>query len=165
MTYTIRKDVEVVLRIHVEGEPLLPDDLGYDEIDDMDEAIDVWRRAQRYAHAAKLVADTAGVRLAELLGEGGAARIGDSIVRFRVKKTERCINPDGFAAFLTGEVKGDRVDIANVLNPNDAKRTWMSEATRDTFFEWHHDDHPSLTVTPIDKAPKYLQALEDGAAI
>jgi len=114
--------------------------------------------------AAKQVSRVAGEQLASLLGEGGAAAYGDSIIRYKKRRTERCIDPDGFTDYLTVEVKGDRVDLGDVLNPNQAKRTWMQPAVRETFFEWE-EGPAGLTITPLAKAPKWLQGLNDGEVV
>ena len=121
MTWDQRQALDVVERIHVEGEEVTPDDIGLDT-DNPHEAITAWRKAQIQAAAARQVEKAAGQRVAQLLGVGGAARIGDQIVRYHTGWKERCINPKGFAAYLTGQVKSDLVDLADVFNPSYAKK-------------------------------------------
>ena len=161
-TATVRNGLDTAQRIHVEGEPFTPDDMGIDDIVDIDEAVDVWRAADRQLRAAKQVKAAAGIQLASLLGTGGAAMIGDTVVRYKLGRTERCHDPDGFTAYCTNEIVERRVKLGDVINPSYAKKSWMDPAVRDTFYEWVDDEAPSLTETPRGKAPKFLQHLQDG---
>ena len=157
----VRDALDIVERIHVEGEPVTPNDLGFDDYTDEQDAIDLWRRAKRQEAAAKLVAQAAGAQLASLLGEGGAARIGDRVVRYARKRTERCIDPDGAAAYITQKLSDGDVEFSEVVNPQYAKRAWMDDAARSTFYDWEDGDE-ALSDVALDRAPKFLQALEDG---
>ena len=159
---TIADLVDVVAKVHVEGEPVTTQDLGFDELEDVQAMVQVWREAKMHADAARVVLQTAGVRLAELLGQGGAAAIGDTIVRYTVKQTERCIDPDLFIAYVTDRVHTGDLDLGDVVNANYVRKSWMPSPVRDTFFEKIDDDVPSLVLVPRDRAPKFLQGLRDG---
>ena len=106
----------------------------------------------------------ASEQLASLLGEGGAVGYGDSVVRYKKRRTETCIDPERMIQYLTAQVKSDFVDLADVMNPQYMKRTWMDKAVRDTFYEWE-DGEPSLTITPADRVPRWLQNLHDGEIV
>ena len=165
----IERDIRAMLvvaeRTAHEGDGYTPDDFGIDDIDDIDEAVDLWRAAERQAAAARAVVEAAGIQLAELLGDGGAARIGPSIVRYRVASKERCVDPDGWSAVMTARIVDGDITAGDVVNPNSAKKGSMTAAVRDTFYTRDYDDHPSLAVMPVDKSPKFLQALAEGETI
>ncbi len=144
-----------------EGERLTPQDCEWDAVDDVNVALDIWRQAKIQEAAAKQIARAAGERLAVLLGEGGAVGYGDSIVRYKMRRVEKCHDPEGFVDYLTHLVKTDDVHLGDVLNPDTAKRSWMEESVRDTFYEWH-DKEPGLDIVPKSKAPAWLQDLPDG---
>ena len=160
----VRDLLDVAEMVRYEGEQLTPQDCEWDTVDDVNVALDIWRQAKTQETAAKQIARAAAERLSDLLGEGGAAGYGDSIVRYKMRRVERCHDPEGFTDYLTHLVKTDDVYLGDVLNPNLAKKSWMVQSVRDTFFEWR-DDKPGLTIVPKDKAPKWLQGLEDGEVV
>ena len=160
-TDEVRRALDRAESVRFEGDKLTPSDLNWDDIDDIPEALDVWRHAKMQETAAKQVARVAGERLASLLGEGGAVGYGDSIVRFKKKRTETCIDPDGASRYMEDELANGRVQLIDIVNPNYVKRSWMSEAARDTFYRWESGD-AVVSITPRDKAPKWLANLKDG---
>ena len=162
---TVRDALRVAEKTRYEDEPVTPCDIGIDDIVDIDEAIGVWRAADRQLAAARQIKAAAGEQLATLLGVGGAAMIGDTVVRYRLGRKERCIDPDGLAAYTMNELFERRVRLTDVANPAYLKKSWMDPAVRDTFFEWVDDQEPSLSETPRGKAPKFLQQLSDGDVI
>lgn len=163
-THEVRRALDRAESVRFEGDKLTPSDVGWDDIDDIPEALDVWRHAKMQETAAKQVARVAGERLASLLGEGGAVGYGDSIIRYKKQRAERCIDPDRMIQYLTVQVKSDFVDLGDVVNPQYVKRSWMDPVVRETFYEWE-DKEPGLTVTPRDRAPKFLQDLKDGEVL
>lgn len=160
----IRIMLDVAARVAYEGEPLTPEDLEI-ETSDIAGALDLYGEAQRQAAAARAVVKATGTQLARLLGVGGAAGYGDSILRYKVGRKERCHDPAGVIAYLTDEISAGRVDLSDVVNPRYVKKAWMTPASRDTFYEWVDDDEPSLSMVPRSKAPKWLQDLGDGEVI
>jgi hypothetical protein len=52
--------------------------------------------------------------------------------------------------------------VRDLFNPNTSKKAAMPEALRDTFFDRTRNKDAALVVTPVGKAPKFLQALDDG---
>lgn len=162
---TIDNAIRIARKTHVEGETLTPTDIGIDDITDIQEAIDVWRTADHMLKAIRQVKTAAGAQLASLLGEGGAAMVGDTVIRYEQGRKERCIDPDGLAAYATNELFERRVRIADIVTPDKMKVSWMSDAVRDTFHEWIDDDGPSLTEKPRGKSPLFLQGLKDGDVI
>ncbi len=161
MMSEVRDKLDVAEMVRFEGDRLTPADCEWDTVDDVSVALDIWRQAKVQETAAIQVSRVAGERLAVLLGDGGAAAYGDSIVRYRMKRTERCHDPEGFTDHLTYLVKSGDVDLGDVLNPNLVKKSWMAESVRDTFYTWT-DDKPGLTIVPKDRAPRFLQHLTDG---
>ena len=136
-------------------------DLDLDQIEDIDEALDMYRQAAMHAQAAQAVKTATGAQLAVLLGEGGAACYGTNILRYRQGSKEVCIDPDGAAGYTATEIAAGRVRLDAVVNPTYMKRGWMSEAMRDTFYE-RVDEEAKLTDMPIGKAPKFLRDMTDG---
>ena len=159
---TMRDMLTVAERVGYEGDPLTPADLDLDLIDNPQDALDVYRRAVRQRQAAAAVEHAAGQRLAELLGEGGAARYGDQIVRYQRGWRERCIDPNGFWDGVALLESADELRVRDLFNPNTSKKAAMPQALRDTFFDRVQNPDPVLSVTPADRAPKFLQALGDG---
>ena len=159
---TMREYLTVAERVGYEGEPLTPEDLDLDAIEDPTDALDVYRRTVRQRQAALAVEHAAARRLAELLGEGGAARYGDQIVRYQRGWKERCIDPAGFWDGVALLVSAGELRVRDLFNPNTSKKSGMPDALRDTFFDRVQDSDPTLTMGPVDLAPKFLQALGDG---
>ena len=149
-----------------EGDPLTEDDLGVTDVQEPDQALDLYRQAVRQAEAAAAVAKVLGSTLARTLGEGGAARYGNTIVRYRVGGNERMVGEaaDYWDALDRLEAE-DQVRVRDLFNPNDARKTPMPQALRDTFYRWEPHDAPSLASMPLDKAPKFLQELDEGDVI
>ena len=137
-------------------------DLELDSVDDIDEALDLYRTSVRILRAAEQVRKATGERLAQLLGEGGAACYGTQIVRYKLGYTEKCVDPDNAVEALTRMVREDTVSLRTLINPNQLKKTGMPQAFRDTFYIKKENDEPSLTDIPIDKAPKFLRDMTDG---
>ncbi len=160
----VRDLLDVAEMVRFEGDKLTPSDCEWDSIDDVQVALDIWRQAEQQKLAAIQISRAAGEQLAALLGDGGAAGYGDNIVRYRMRRVERCHDPEGFADYLTHLVKTDDVSLGDVLNPNSAKKSWMAKSVRDTFFAWE-DLAPGLSIVPMSKAPKFLQHLGDGEVI
>ena len=160
----VRDLLDIAEAVRFEGDKLAPEDCEWDAVDDIQVALDIWRQTKIQEAAAKQLTRVAGERLAELLGNGGAAAYGDNLVRYRMRRTERCADVSGFVDYLTLLVKAGDVDLVDVLNPNSAKKGWMSKAVRDTFFDWH-DDKPGLSMIPMSQAPKWLQGLSDGEVV
>ena len=161
----VRHALETAHRVRYEGDKLTPTDVGWDTVDDVQEAVDLWRHAQQQLAAARQVERVASEVLATLIGDGGAVGYGDNIVRYKLGRKETCYAPDQMIQYLTMQVKSDFVDLADVVNPNYIKRSWMEKSVRDTFYEWNDDDAPRLTITPLDKAPRWLQHLNDGEVV
>ena len=165
MTWNVHDAVSVFRKTHVEGEALTTSDLALDQVDNLAEAVRCWEAADELLRAAKIVKAVTAVRVGQLLGEGRATRSGNRILRYKINRKERCIDPDGAIDYLMTSVKRDGVNLADVVNPNDLKRSWMSDAMRQTFYEWVPDDEPTVTATAIEYAPKFLQELDDGDVV
>jgi hypothetical protein len=83
-------------------------------------------------------------------------------VRFKKPYKENVIDAEKLAAYMQQQlVSGGRL-ISEMFNVAYTKRGWMDKAVRDTFFEKDEGEEPTLSMTPRDKAPKFLQFLEDG---
>lgn len=156
--------IDVAHRYDAEDEPPTRHDLDLDNLT-MEEAVALWRKVRQHITDARLVEAAAAQQIATLLGEGGAARIGGHIVRYDRKSKEQCVDPDGFVAYMNREVADGRVSIGDLVNPQYAKRGMLTTAARQTFYEWTKEDEPSLRVTPLDRAPKWAQDLDDGERV
>lgn len=161
----VRGMLDAAARLAYEGEAPTTADLEIDDVTDMDEAVSLYRAAVRQAAAARNVERAAGAQLAGLLGRGGAVRLGPNVVRYQKGWQERCIDHDGFAEALRRMAAEGAIDVGKLVNPNATRKTAMPQAMRDTFFEKVDDPVASLKVVPIDRAPKFLQALEEGGVV
>ena len=145
-----------------EGETVTPLDLEIDDVDKPMAALEIFRRAKRQEQAARAVSAAAGVQLAQLIGDGGAACYGDTIARYSVSVTEKCFDPEGFAAAVTRMGVEGHLDVGKLFPPGAARKTAMPAGMRDSFFAKEYGDTPTLKLIPRDRAPKFLQGLADG---
>ena len=154
---TILDAVYVYDKLRTEGETVTATDLDL-EADTVDEAITLHRTAVRLRKALQAIESALGVQLAERLGDGGAVRYGDTIYRYGRGWTEKVNDPDVFWKMV------DALDVrpSDIFNPNTAKVGSMPEALRDTAFTRKRDDDPKLKAVPRDRAPHFLDHLEDG---
>lgn len=154
--------LDVAARVHDEAEPFTAVDAGFDDIDTIREAVDLYREVKRQQAALSAVKGAAAERLGQLLGEGGAVRVGDRIVRYRRKRTERLVDGDGANQYLTGLVRSGDLEVADLVNLQYAKRSALPEAARHTFYQWESADEPSVEDQSLRYAPDYLAHLDDG---
>lgn len=160
--YDVRAMLDIGDKVAYEGEPITTDDLGINEVEDVMDAVAIYRDAYIQYRSAAAVLATCGKRLAMLLGKGGAARIGGNIVRFKTPSKEYCIDKEGFAKYLHMQITGGHHRIDQMFNVDSVRKSWMSDAERATFFTREWGKEPTLTTGPRDRAPQFLQHLEDG---
>ena len=147
--------------LRTEGEVVTAADLGL-ETTDVPESVELHRTAVRLRRALDAIESALGVQLAALLGDGGAVRYGDTFYRYHRGWKETVNDEKAFWAMVrTFDGKGD-LRIEDLFNPNAVKRTPLPEAIRDTAFTRKRDDEPKLVSVPYDRAPAFLQELEDG---
>lgn len=151
--------------VEYEGDPLGPHDLQVADVTEAELALVLYERAARQQRAAAAVAKVLGTVLARALGDGGAARYGNTIVRYKNKASEHVVDEGGFWQAVKRMEDEGLLRVADLFNANDARRTPMPEALRDTFFDWKPAAAPSLSSTPVDKAPLYLQELDEGSVL
>ena len=154
---TLTFALTIYTRLRSEGEQVTAADLDL-ETEVVDEAISLHRSAVRLRKALEAIESALGVQLAERLGDGGAVRYGDTIYRYGRGWTEKVNDPDVFWKMV------DALDVrpSDIFNPNTAKVGSMPEALRDTAFTRTRDDDPKLKAVPRDRAPHFLDHLEDG---
>ena len=149
-----------------EGDPPTEDDLRVADVEAPELALDLYHQAVRQAAAAAAVKKVMGGVLARTLGEGGAARYGNTIVRYKVGGKETMVGePADFWAALARLEDEGLVRVRDLFNPDAALKTPMPRAVRDTFYQWHPNDAPSLASMPLDRAPGFLQGLDEGDVI
>jgi hypothetical protein len=119
------------------------------------EALRVANLAREAEQAARAVRRNAEAICAELLGDR-AVRSGDNIVRMSKPSTWRCHDLGGFAQWLAGQ---DAETVGQVVNPNSIRIGQVP--ARETWFDREFGE-PGLTHTPVDKAPKKYQGLDEG---
>ena len=140
-----------------EGETVTVADLDLDT-EKVDVAIDLHRAAVRIRKAAAAVEAATAVQLAEVLGDGGAVRYGNTVYRY-VRGWKETVNDSG--AFWAMLDKFD-VHMSDLFNPNSVRKAQLPEAIRDTAFTKTRDEEPSLKAVPVDRIPAFLEDLEDG---
>ena len=154
---TLTFALTVYTRLRTEGEQVTAADLEL-EADSVDEAITLHRTAVRLRKALQAIESALGVQLAERLGDGGAVRYGDTIYRYGRGWKETVNNPKAFWSMVhTLDVR-----VEDLFNPNDVRKTPLPDAIRDTAFTKTRDDDPKLLAVPRDRAPHFLDHLEDG---
>ncbi len=158
---TILDAVYVYDKLRTEGEAVTAADLDL-EADTVDDAITLHRTAVRLRKALQAIESALGVQLAERLGDGGAVRYGDTIYRYGRGWKESVTNPDAFWSMVrTFDGAGD-LRIEDLFNPNTVRKGPLPDAIRDTAFTQTRDDDPKLIAVPRDRAPHFLDHLEDG---
>ena len=140
---------------------ITPDTFELSDYDDTGDVLDLYRRVTIHIQNARHVKEAVAARLAELLGEGGAACYGTNIVRYRQGSKETCHDPDGARDAFTHMAR-EGEDVGRWINPNTLRKTAMPKAFRDTFYERIVDAEATLTDIPIGKAPKFLRDMTDG---
>ena len=115
---------------------------------------------------ALLTAQAEGM-IASQIGEGGAARCGDTIYRFRPRASQRIVDPQGLIDWL----RDDWHQVIPVTRSTTIRKGGLQavceqrgidvQAVLDTFTEWE-EGAPTVSRMPVDSAPKFLQAMEDG---
>ena len=159
--FDVKECLDVAAMTRYEDDKLTVEDLRFDLIDNVGSAVEVWRDAQNQTTAARQVERVAAERLAVLLGDGGAVGFGGGVYRYKRGWSERCIDHNGFYDYVAVCVN-EGLSLARVFNADRAKKSWMGDAVRDTFFERTRDNEPTLAYTPQSKVPKFLQHLGDG---
>ncbi len=149
--------IKFTIQTYDEGEAVDVEDLGI-ATETVADAIDVHRAAVRLSKAAQQVEKATATQLADALGEGGAVRYGDTFYRYVRGWTEKVNDPELFWQM----VKTLDVRVSDLFNPNTAKKGSMPQPLRDTAFTRKRDEHPKLAAVPADRAPAFLQELEDG---
>ena len=149
--------VEAYERLRDEGETVTVDDLDLVSAV-VDDAITLHRSAVRIRRAAAAVEAATAVQLAEVLGDGGAVRYGDTVYRYGRGWSEKVNDSGAFWAML------DKFDVrmADLFNPNTVRKAQLPEAVRDTAFTKTRDKDPSLKAVTGDYIPAFLEDLEDG---
>ncbi len=140
-----------------EGETVTVADLEV-ETDSVDGAISLHRAAVRLRKAAAAVEAATAVQLAEVLGDGGAVRYGNTVYRYGRGWSEKVNDSGAFWAML------DKFDVrmADLFNPDTVRKAQLPVAVRDTAFTRIRDEEPSLKAVPVDRIPAFLEDLEDG---
>jgi len=140
-----------------EGDSVTVADLDL-ETEVVDEAITLHRDAVRLRKAAAAVEAATAIQLAEVLGDGGAVRYGDTVYRYGRGWSEKVNDSGAFWAML------DKFDVrmSDLFNPNTVRKAQLPEAVRDTAFTKTRDEEPSLKAVTGDYIPVSLEDLEDG---
>ena len=158
----IARMITVAHNIGGEGDPIDSYTFDLQDWDDIGDVLDLYRHVTQLLQATRAVKGAVGERLAQLLGEGGAACYGSNIVRYKLGSTETLIDPRSYAEYVTNRIGSGDVHLSQVFNVNSAKVSWMTKAERDTFYIRTDDAEPKLTDIPIAKSPKFLSDMEDG---
>ncbi len=156
-TSIINAAIAVYDAIKDEGESVTVDDLEL-VVEEVDGAITLHRAAVRIRKAAAAVEAATAVQLAEVLGDGGAVRYGNTVYRYARGWSEKVNDSGAFWAML------DKFDVhmSDLFNPNSVRKAQLPEAIRDTAFTKTRDADPSLKAVPVDRIPDWLGDLEDG---
>ena len=144
-------------KLRTEGEQVTAADLEL-EAETVDDAITLHRTAVRLRKALQAIESALGVQLAEQLGDGGAVRYGETIYRYGRGWKESVNDPKAFWSM----VRTLDVRVEDLFNPNTARRRALPDAIRDTAFTKTRDDDPKLVGVSRDRAPHFLDHLEDG---
>lgn len=140
-------------------------DLADDLPDDLDELWGLRCELDAILGAARAVKTCVDSEIAVRVGDGGAARLDDYLVRYRPRRTLRVYNPEGLWSWL-----GD--DVARAFNPSYVRISDLRAIARerghddprpviDCFVDYEYGE-PAIDATPLIKAPAYAQGMEHG---
>lgn len=153
-------DTITLVAAHLAGDPTptLPADDS--------ELWDLIGRVEAVARAARALADEMRDTLAARL-DGAALRFGDTILVASPTRTDRLVDPDALIDWL-GEDWATVIPVTastrvrrRALEAVAGKRGVDPEAVWDTFVETEWSE-PKLQAMPVDRAPKWAQALSHG---
>ncbi len=157
MTDRIFEAIQTYDKLHTEGEPVSAEIMELFTVE-VDEAITLHRTAVRLRKALQQIESALGSQLASVLGDGGAVRYGETIYRYGRGWKESVNDPEAFWSM----VRTLEVRVEDLFNPNTVRKGALPDAIRDTAFTKTRDDDPKLIATPRDRAPHFLDHLEDG---
>ncbi len=157
MAIRILDAIDVYAMIADEGASVTVADLDL-ETESVDAAITIHRDAVRLRKAVAAVEAATAVQLAEVLGDGGAVRYGNTVYRYGRGWSEKVNDSGAFWAML------DKFDVhmSDLFNPDTVRKAQLPEAVRDTAFTKTRDEEPSLKAVTGDYIPAFLEDLEDG---
>lgn len=137
------------------------DDMNLDDLDGLINQLLVLKQT------VERLRNQAETEVAHRVGFKGAARVGETIYRYRPRGYLRIADPDGLVGWL-GDDWSEVIPVTRStairkggLTAICEKREADPETINDTFFEWEDGD-PTVERLPLDKAPKFLQRLADG---
>ena len=134
---------------------------------DVPKLVALWEHRKTFTgiiDAAKAIKGVFDKELAVILGPGGRARLDDYLVSYKQDRKLEVTDPEGLADWL-----GD--DLREAVNLNQVRRTSLRNIAErrgvdpnfalEVFCDEQLTDAKLATV-PLDKAPKYAQAMEHG---
>jgi hypothetical protein len=133
----------------------------------MDDLVTLRNAIIRWQQAAGEVRKAIDAEVAHRIGEGGALRVGESILRYRPRRTPKLVDPQALIDWLGPDWRAvipvtasTRVRLA-ALDTVAEKRGADAVTVRDTFIEWA-EGPPGLDEMPVDKAPRWAMSMRDG---
>lgn len=137
------------------------DDMGLEDLDALIVQLTVLRQT-----VDRLKGQTEEA-IARRVGDGGAARVGDFVYRYKPRASQRIVDPQGLIDWLGDDwhqvipVTASTALRRGGLKAVCERRDVDVSAIEDTFLEWVEAE-PTVQRIPVDRAPKFLQALTDG---
>lgn len=143
---TLTRDLleAVETAFHLEGEGYTFDDLFTQ--DNRDTLAELYLVAEGYRKTAANVAKLVEAKLEPLLDR--SVEVAGTLIWRGEKKTERCIDADGFWSWLS--VQDDPELVRKVFNPNSARKGALPPAARDTFFEKQASGKVEVQSAPVE---------------
>lgn len=131
---------------HLKNEGGLTFDDLFPDMDNTDEIASLYLTADEWRKTASLVEKVIAARLEALL-DGRSVEVGGTLLWRGETKRERCIDSEGFWAWLATQ---DTTTVQKVFNENSARKGAIPPAVRDTFFEKQSTGKVELQQAPIE---------------
>ena len=121
--------------------------------------------------ALKLLRAAVDDEIADRLGDGGSARFGDTVYRVYPAGRWKAHDPKGLALWVSRgnedlaqrihAVYGGSIRVTAIRALAEAEDTISGQAVVETFLE-RVKEEPKLHALPLDRAPPWLQKLQEG---
>lgn len=143
----------MVMALRREDGDLILEDLIAEDLD-IEALANLWLYLSEWKSAAALLEKIVNDALsAQMEQRGHGLEVGDWIVFYSTKKTEKCVDTAGFHEALRSEIVSDLEIVERLVNPNSIRIGSLPPEIRSKWFK--KEEHPkaekSLAAAPVEK--------------